>query len=155
MLFSLSRLVFSWSSFATCYLLNCQNSFGWLMARCRIGRSCSRCTLSFLMKILPLGILADIELRGLIGEDCCRLRLVPLFCRWRFRFRGLRYLLGFGTLIGILMMFLGGFGSLGIFVILFGLFLLLLVISFDLILGFILIKENVEKSLSFFKFPKI
>jgi hypothetical protein len=53
------------------------------------------------------------------------------------------------------MMFLGGFGSLGIFVILLGLFLLLLVISFDLILGFILIKENVEKSLSFFKFPKI
>jgi hypothetical protein len=51
-------------------------------------------------------------------------------------------------------MFLGGFGSLGIFVILFDLFLLLLVIS-DLILGFILIKENVEKSLSFFKFPKI
>ena len=47
------------------------------------------------------------------------------------------------------------FDNQDILVILFNLFLFLMVTSFDLILGFILTKENVEKSPSFFKFLKI
>ncbi len=128
----------------------CRNSFESLMATHPIDHFCSRCTLSSLMKILRLNILVDIKQLKLIKLNCCIFRLAPLFYLCKFLVRDRICLSSLKMLFKMLMTCQISFDNLDILFILFGLFLFLLVAFFDLISRFVLIIENVEKSLSFF-----